>query len=675
MTSLLSAITAFISANPHLAYAAVLILALSESIPVIGVVVPGTALIVAISALVPTGAVTLWPVLGAATAGAIIGDGISFWIGHRYHREILSTWPLNRYPALVGRSETFFARHGDKSVFLARFTPGVRAFLPLLAGMLRMSPQRFYAANVLSALAWAPAHVLPGVLIGASVSLFGSAAKSLAALLVLLVLLIWSMIHVVRLGLRRGMPFLSSAVERVRAWAGTRDTWWTRTIINLLDPSRPDARGLALMALLLLGAAWLFFATLEDVVAGEPLVRVDSAIYNALEELRTSSGDAVMIAITELGDTAVVVAVTAGVFLWLAWKRAWRTAAYWLGAIAGASVLNTVIKVTLHRARPGELFYTGWSAFSFPSGHSTVNMVLYGFLAFLIGRSLSPAWRLPLAFGAGSLIFLIAFSRLYLGAHWFSDVAGGLAFGTAWLTALGFFYLRKPSEPLGAPGLLIAGCATLALAGGINVYRHHALDVERYAVNEKMPTMAAEAWWVTGWRDLPARRIDLTGGVEEPFTIQFAGSLPWLREALAPKGWSSPAPWAPLTALGWLTANVDPIALPIVPGIANGKLPSLTLVVRNNAVPNGSRFVLRLWDVDLALTNGSATPVWIGSAIEERIDRPLSLFTLAFMQPGMNAPRDALAEKLQLKRLVDRVDVAPDADWDGRVLLIRERSP
>lgn len=672
VTSFLSAITAFIAAYPHLAYAAVLLLALSESIPVVGVVVPGTAVILAVSALVPTGVVTLWPLLAAATAGAIIGDGISFWIGHRYHREILNTWPLNRHPVLIGRSEAFFARHGDKSVFLARFTPGVRAFIPLLAGMLRMSPRRFYAANILSALVWAPSHILSGVLVGASFSLFGPAAKPLAVLLVLLAVLTWAMIHIVRFALHRGMPFLSVVAERMRVWLGSRDSRWTRIIINLLDPSRPDARGLALLVLMLVGAAWLFFGILEDVVSGDPLVRADTVIYSALQDLRTGAGDTVMITITELGDTFVVTAVTIAVSLWLAWKRAWRTGAYWLAAIAGASALNTVIKVALHRARPGDLLYTGWSAFSFPSGHSTVNIVLYGFLAFLIARELSPAWRLPIALGTTLLTFLIAFSRLYLGAHWFSDVAGGLAFGTVWLMALGFSYLRKPSKPVGARGLLVVGCATLALVGGLNIYRHHVFDVARYAVKETTPTMPAETWWASGWQELPARRIDLTGAIEEPLTVQYAGSLPSLREMLLRKGWRAPAPWTPPNALSLLATSVDATSLPAVPRLSNGKLADLTLVLQNDAVPKGSRLVLRLWAVDLELVNGTSSPVWVGSVVEERLERPLSFLTLAFTQPFMNAPRDVLAGGLQYIRFVARGGVAINAAWDGRLLLIRE---
>ena len=673
MTSLFSAATGFIASYPHFAYAVVFLLALSESIPIIGVVVPGSAAILAISALVPSGMVTLWPLLLAATAGAIIGDGLSFWLGYRYHRAILGVWPLNRYPELIARSEAFFSRHGDKSVFLARFTPGVRAFIPLLAGMLRMPARRFYAANVASALAWAPSHILPGVIVGASFGLLGAAAKPLAVLLVLLIVALWATMHAVRYALRRGIPLFTVASERLRTWASTRDTWQSRTVRSLLDPSRHEARVLAALALLLIGSAWLFFGVLEDIVSGDPLVLTDTVVYRALQELRTAPGDSVMIAITELGDTAVVVPITIIVLLWLAWKRAWRTAGYWLVAIAGASALNTVIKAALHRPRPGELFYSGWSAFSFPSGHSTVNVVLYGFLTFLIARELRPAWRLPVILGVACLILLIAFSRLYLGAHWLSDVIGGLAFGTAWLALLGISYLHRRPERVEPRGLLIVACGALFVAGGFNVYRHHAADVERYAVKTAVPTMAAADWWDTDWQQVSAQRIDLAGEMEEPLTIQWAGSLQGLQDMLLRKGWRTSVPWTPLSALIWLTTKADPAELPVIPSLASGRLPSLTLVQQHgDAVPAGSRFVLRMWAVDIELANGKPSLLWVGSVVEERLDHPLSLFTLASTQPDMNTPRNALAAALDGGRLVSRSGGTAEADWDGRVLLARE---
>lgn len=673
MTSLVLTIVDFLTAHWHVAYLAVFLLALSESIPIIGAVIPGTVGILALSTLVPSGALVLWPLLAAATFGAVAGDGVSFWLGHRYHREILGLWPLNRHPGLIERSESFFTRHGDKSVFLARFTPGVRAFVPLLAGVLGMPVRRFYAVNVASALAWAPSHILPGVFVGAAFGILGTAAKPLAVLLVVLAAVGWVILHIVRWTLRRGIPLLIIGVERLRGWVGTRDTWLSRNLSSLLDPERHEARTLALLTVLLVGAAWLFFGILEDVVSRDPLVLADSAIYRALQDLRTAPGDAVMIAITELGDTVVVVAVTVIVFLWLAWKRAWRTAAYWLVAIAGASALNTAIKMALHRARPGDLHYSGWSAFSFPSSHSTINLVLYGFLTFLIAREFRSALRVSVALGAATLIFLIGFSRLYLGAHWLSDVLGGLAFGSAWLALLGLSYLRRKVERVEPGGLLAVGCAAVVLAGGFNIYRNHATDSDRYAVKSVLPTMAAAEWWASGWQQLPGRRIDLTGEVEEPLTFQWTGSLRDLQDALLRDGWHTSAAWELLSALSWLTPSADPANLPVVPLFASGRLPSLTLIRPNSVgTPTASRLVLRLWAVDLELTNGQTAPLWIGSVVEERLYRPFSLVSVASTQTDVNAPRQVLAGSLGGGRLVLRAVEMTDADWDGQVLLARQ---
>ncbi|MGA6938802.1 MAG: DedA family protein, partial [Pseudolabrys sp.] len=163
MTSYFSPLIDFVHAHSQYTHIAIFLLALSEAIPVVGTVVPGSTLIIGISALATGANANPWVLLAAATAGAIIGDGLSFWLGQRYHREILKSWPLNQYPQFIARSEIFVAQYGAASVFLARFTAVVRAFVPLIAGILGMSPRQFYAANILSALVWAPAHIFPGV--------------------------------------------------------------------------------------------------------------------------------------------------------------------------------------------------------------------------------------------------------------------------------------------------------------------------------------------------------------------------------------------------------------------------------------------------------------------------------------------------------------------------------
>lgn len=164
MASYIDPLMKFVSDNPGLAYFTIFLAALLEAVPVVGSVIPGSTVILALSALVPGGELKLQWVLLAAAAGAVIGDGSAFWTGHRAQREILETWPLTRYPRVVKQSEVFSERWGTLAVFFARFVPPIRAFVPITAGALGMPPARFYAVNIPAILLWAPAHVLPGVL-------------------------------------------------------------------------------------------------------------------------------------------------------------------------------------------------------------------------------------------------------------------------------------------------------------------------------------------------------------------------------------------------------------------------------------------------------------------------------------------------------------------------------
>jgi membrane-associated protein len=173
VTSFLDPLISFVSAHAWLAYLTLFLAALLEAVPVVGSVIPGSTIILALSALVPGGDLQLAPVLLSAAAGAVLGDGIAFWIGHRAQREILSAWPMSRYPAIVAQSEAFFHRFGTWAVLFGRFVPPIRAFVPVTAGALGMSPPRFYAVNIPAVLLWAPAHVLPGVLAVSALHQYG----------------------------------------------------------------------------------------------------------------------------------------------------------------------------------------------------------------------------------------------------------------------------------------------------------------------------------------------------------------------------------------------------------------------------------------------------------------------------------------------------------------------
>jgi membrane protein DedA with SNARE-associated domain len=176
VTSLIDSLVGFVSANAWLGYLTLFLAALLEAVPIIGSVIPGSTIILALSALVPGGELRLEWVLAAAVAGAAIGDGTAFWIGHRSQREILSAWPMANYPRVVEQSEAFFHRWGALAVFFARFVPPIRALVPITAGALDMPPPRFFAINIPAIVLWSLEHVLPGVLAVSLLDRYGGIA-------------------------------------------------------------------------------------------------------------------------------------------------------------------------------------------------------------------------------------------------------------------------------------------------------------------------------------------------------------------------------------------------------------------------------------------------------------------------------------------------------------------
>ncbi len=177
------------------AYLVIFAAALLEAIPVIGSLIPGTTVILALSAFLASGSLAFGPVLFAAISGAVLGDGVSFWIGHRNQRAILSAWPLSRYPKLVAQSEMLLARYGRLAIFLARFLAPVRAVAPITAGALGMTPGTFYPVNIAAVVAWAFCHTVPGAVAGTVLERYGVALKHyalpLAAGLVILGIVGW----------------------------------------------------------------------------------------------------------------------------------------------------------------------------------------------------------------------------------------------------------------------------------------------------------------------------------------------------------------------------------------------------------------------------------------------------------------------------------------------------
>jgi len=670
-------LTTWISGHPGWAYAAIFLAAFTESLTVVGLFVPGALVMFGAGAVVAVGSLDLLTTLAWATAGAIAGDTCSYWMGRHYRAELHNRWPFNRYPKLLAMSTAFFHRHGGTSIFLGRFVGPVRPVIPTVAGMFGMPPARFYAANMLSALGWAPIYILPGVVFGAALGLAGAVATRLALIFVLVLVLISGGIWVVSRSLIWLKPRVEQGLAHLQAWASSAPSARTGSLRGiaaaLLDPVRPESRVLLLLAAILIAAAWMFFGVIEDVLTGDPLVRVDNAVYHLLQGLRTPLGDSVMIALTQLGDAAVTLPVVTAVLLWLVWQRAWRPAAYWLAAASFGTLLTVILKAGFGLPRPLSL-YDGSLAFGFPSGHAAMSMVIFGFLAVLTARELSLRGQLAVFSVVALLAGLIAFSRLYLGAHWLSDVLGGLSFGIAWVALLGIAYLHRPAPALAARGLLAVAAIALILGAIVHATNQRDADAVRYAVHRPFTLITQPDWWSQGWQLLPAWRIDIEGEYEQPLTLQWAGSLEFLRARLTAQGWQEALPMNGKSLLLWLAPRPPAMKLPLLPHVHDGRHEALALIRPIKGRPD-QRLVLRLWPTEKML-RVPRVPIWAGTVTEERISRPLAWFNLPRDGQDFNAPRQALLERLSSlpSRLVRRnaapVPVSEEIVWDKTVLLI-----
>jgi len=638
-SSLVNTLFEWIAAHPHAAGAAVFAIAFSESLALVGLFMPGAVLMFAIGALIGGGGLAFWPTASWAAAGAIAGDGVSFWLGRKYHQQLKVMWPLRTHPNLVLRASDFFYRHGGKSILLGRFIGPIRPVIPAVAGMLDMSFWRFLITNVVSALLWAPAYLLPGMVFGASLGLAAEVATRLVIILLILLGLTVAIIWLIRTLFALLHPRAHTIIARVLEWTRLHPVAGDLPAA-LLDPEHREAKGLTILALLLLLAGACFFFLLEAVEARGAVAGLDRGLYEGLQALRTPVMDRLMVAVTELGDWQVLVSVFCVLLGWLLWQRRWQAAAHWTAAGGFSLILSQGLKSVTRVVRPTEL-YEGISAYSFPSGHATHATVVYGFLAVLLARELPERWRWLAYVAVTPLIAAIAFSRVYLGAHWLSDVLGGLALGLAWVALLGIAYRRHPAATLSLKGLLGSAFMTVVVAGGWHVANQFGHDLERYAISTPGRTLDESQWWATGWRTVPAYRSDLRHTREYPLNIQYGGNLTRLKSELLANGWRTPMKLTGSSWLRWLAGSPDLRRLPVLPQVHNGRHESLLLILPEPKPDEA--LALRLWRSDTSL-GPKRVPLWVGT-----INR-LALTNSPF---GITVPRTAPVFRKPLSRLTN----------------------
>lgn len=613
MTELVNTLLQWLNNHPHLAGLVTFIISAGESVAVIGTIVPGSITMTAIGTLAGAGIIPLWLTIFWAILGAIVGDGISYWLGYHYKEHIKSFWPFRQYPRILASGEKFFHHYGVMSVFIGRFVGPVRALVPLVAGMLGMRPYYFLIANITSAIGWAPAYMLPGILLGAaSLELPPDIAMHIILTLLLITLFVLMCLWFVYKLLQLIATQISQLLTRIWQYF-QRSRIFSPITFLLKHHCENMPHGQLNLALYFIFTGTLFLLLGFYVKEMGPMnLLVNDAAFHLFRGLRTTHLDDIMIDITLLGQKQVILPVFAIFTAWLMACRRWRSAfhAFALGVLAAGSVytIKNILKIT----RPWGIAHSP-DTFSFPSGHTTLATVAYLGFAFLIAQSCRPERRRFVYFLGAFIAFMVGISRLYLSAHWFTDVAGAWLLGTAVLMIVIISYQRKHEQPIPALKSIVVFFLSLTVMFGLYHHKNISeLKANYTQVNYPSKTFSINDWWMKVG-ELPTYNTSLFGFKSQPLNIQWMGDLDQIREQLMKQGWNKPPARDFISTLHRLADISSTQFLPLISPQYLDQKPALVLT-RTLSTQNNGLLVIRLWDSNYKLQSGNKVEtLWVGT--------------------------------------------------------------
>ncbi|MBP0049828.1 VTT domain-containing protein [Marinobacterium sp. AK62] len=408
------------------------LIALAESLAFVGLVLPGVALLFALGFAAGSTDQTLSLCLLLAFVGAVLGDSLSFWLGRHSAPRIRQLRWLQQHPEWIERGERFFQRWGALSIIIGRFVGPLRPVIPFVAGSCRLSPIRFTAYNLASALGWAPAYLLPGYLTGRGLHqlpehltplLWTGAALAFA-------LLVWQQIH---LRLHPEGPLYRRLSER-------------------MPPDWPPG------PLLMMASAAVMFLACSLLSLSPVGVTFNTLTLPPLQRLGELL-PALALTLTLPGDLqwALGMALATSLFgsLVLRQSQAW-------GVFAGTLLvvgLNVALKHLFAIERPVD---APLHTFSFPSGHASAAAAWIALTGVWWSHNRPHALRHWSYLLAAIAMLLIGLSRTLLGVHWPLDVLAGITEGI--FVAAGYrlwLYRRPAAAPVTGRWLLACLLATL----------------------------------------------------------------------------------------------------------------------------------------------------------------------------------------------------------------------
>lgn len=643
---------------------------LLESLAFVGIFIPGTVVVAVAGFAAAQGYLDATTAIWFAALGAILGDALSFSLGSKGTRLFKQENRILK-AAHLAQGERFLKKHGPKSVFLGRFIGPIRPIIPFVAGMFKMSAREFYLWNIASAFGWSALYVLLGYFFGQAwqtvavwSTRIGIFIICIAAFLALLYALKQFVVHrgkrsiAVLISLYRSVRDAIAVNSEIQKFA-RRHMYIIRFIQARLTRKKFSGLPTTLLILSFAYTLMLFWGLVEDFLNSDPIIAIDTRFANLLLAFRDPTLINVFLWITALGNSFVVflLAATLTISFWV-WKKRYLIFPLWL-AILGSQATTFIGKLSLHRPRPAALIpvYTE-DSYSFPSGHATAAVALYGFMIYCVWRS-TPRWshRINALFAGVGMIVCIGFSRLYLGVHFLSDVLSGYLIGLLWLIisiSIAEWQRSRRTQreaPL-LPHAKKAGYGIIALAFVFSIGYAFA-----YAPPQNQSTFQAPLSPFDITR-IPKFTETLTGNPQEP--IGFIMSAPNDEAFIAAfyrAGWylADPVSFRSITAISQAAILGKPyVTAPITPSFWNAQVHAFGFEKSTNERTVTKRHHARFWKTNFRDARGMH--VYVGTA---SFDTSLKWLVTHKIQPDIDTERALLIRDLQEAHTVSALRQEP----------------
>lgn len=670
----------YLRAHPHLGEIFTFLVAFSESLPIIGTAIPGSITMTLIGILIGGGAMPITWSIAIASIAAFSGDTVGYILGFYYNERLRSMWPFKKHPKLLTMGEAFFKSHGGKSIILGRFIGPARCMVPMIAGLLQLSWIRFVIAALPSAIMWAFMYMTPGILLGALAHEAPKGETTKFFMIGIGIILGFSLIFWL---IQHFFTQLARAINKItdRTWnylyKNNEGRFFIRLITNHQKPD--DHHQLTLFCFSMLSAI-LFFILLINVRLHTSMIKLDMPIFHVLQSIRTLTWDKIFVVITLLGAPKTMLMIGVLTTLAFSLKKQWRTATHiFAGTILSAGAVE-IFKHLSHSLRP-QGFMLAQNTSSFPSGHTTMSFVIVGLISFFVAQIVSKKWRfLPYLLG-GVFVSIIAFSRLYLGAHWITDIVGSLLLGLSILFLCIISYRRMPNangafhlSPSTTTVLLIV---CFGLSWIYNIKQHYQQTLFDTTPTWKIEHISIDAWWTSPLRYSPLYRNNRFGQAFQPFNVQWQGSLIQITQILEKAGWKTLPKHPQLkSTLKRFSSFQAQYHMPFWSWLYHNQQPVLLMI---KELPKRKRIIeLRLWRSDIYFST-TQEPLWIGTTdVRLPPKKLLSLkhYTKISLADGgglgvlLHDTRDLQHKLIQISNQNTSKDIQM-LRWDGKILLIR----